>query len=141
MKVFLSFAAADRKWADKLREHLVAAGFDVWDPNREVLPGEDWSAKISAALREAESMVVLVSPEAAESDAVQREIEYALGAKQYAQRLIPVIIRPTKKLPWILERLQAVRLNNDPARASREIVKQLSLHGKTDPSGPRAAAS
>ena len=140
MKVFLSAAAADRKWAEKLREHLVAAGLEVWNPNHEVLPGEDWSAKISAALRAAEAMVVLVSPQAAESDAVQREIEYAIGAKQYAERLIPVIVRPTSKLPWILERLHAVRLNNDPAQAASEIVKLLRLHAKSDRPAPRAAA-
>jgi hypothetical protein len=140
MKIFLGSATADRKWAERLREHLVAAGLDVWDPNHEVLPGDDWSAKIGAGLRNADAMVVLVSPQAAESDAVQREIEYAIGAKLYARRLIPVIVRPTSKLPWILERLQAVRLNDDPARATREIVKLLRLHAKSDKPAPRAAA-
>ena len=85
-------------------------------------------------------MVVLVSPQAAESDAVQREIEYAIGAKQYAERLIPVIVRPTSMLPWILERLHAVRLNNDPAQAAREIVKLLRLHAKSATGGARVSA-
>ena len=70
-------------------------------------------------------MVVLVSPQAAESDSVRREIEYALGAARYAQRLIPVVVRPTNKLPWILEQLQMVPLNNNIERAAREIVKRL----------------
>lgn len=125
MKVFLSYASVDNKWASKLRERLAHAGLEVWDPNREVLPGQDWSAKISGALRASDAMVVLVSPEAAGSDSVRREIEYALGSPRYADRLIPVVIRPTRKLPWILERLQMVPLNNNIERATRAIVKRL----------------
>jgi hypothetical protein len=125
MKVFLSYASVDEKWAKLLRERLSHAGLAVWDPNREVLPGQDWSAKISAALRDSDAMVVLVSPQAADSDSVRREIEYALGSPRYAHRLIPVVIRPTRKLPWILEQLQMVPLNKNVERAVGEIVKRL----------------
>jgi hypothetical protein len=125
MKVFLSCATVDNKWAKQLRERLAHAGLEVWDPNREVLPGQDWSGKISGALRDSDAMVVLVSPQAAESDSVRREIEYALGSPRYAHRLIPVVIRPTRKLPWILEQRKMVPLNNNIERAAREIVKRL----------------
>jgi hypothetical protein len=55
---------------------------------------------------------------------VSHEIEYALGAKHLRGRLIPVMIRPTKGAPWILDSLQQVRYQN-PGKTGRQIVKLL----------------
>ena len=48
-------------------------------------------------------MVVLLSPDSAASEGQRREIDFALVSDQYAGRVIPVFIRPTKNFPWILE--------------------------------------
>ena len=55
-------------------------------------------------------MVVLLTPHTINSPHVKREIEYALGAKSYSKRLIPVAVGdrerlPRHKIPWILRRL------------------------------------
>lgn len=115
MKVFLSYAYADELLARRIAEGLKEAGFDVWYDRSEILPGENWADKISRALRESEAMVVLITPESLRSPNVQWEIGYALGDKSYKKRLIPVVVGspdnlPTEGLPWILQRLQMIRL-------------------------------
>ncbi len=125
MRVFLSYSAADEEWGSKLRSKLVEAGLTVWDAEHEVLPGDDWALEIAEALKRSDAMVVLLSRHAAESKSVRREIEYALGSESFRGRLIPVVVRPTKRVPWILRKLPRVELKGDLARASREIVRLL----------------
>ena len=124
-KVFLSYARADREQAEKLADRLREAGLQVWDPEQELLPGSDFTSNLKEALDTAEAVVVLVSPDAMESRSVSHEIEYALGAKHLRGRLIPVVVRPTKQAPWILNTLQMIRYE-DPGKTSRHIVELLT---------------
>ena len=66
-------------------------------------------------------MVVLVSPAATESENLKRDLEYALVTKKFRNRLIPVIIRPTSELPWILNLPE----KGAPHEVSERILKRL----------------
>jgi hypothetical protein len=101
------------------------AGLQVWDPEREILPGADWTLSLGKALDSASAVVVFISPEAIESRSVTREIEYALGAKHLRGRLIPVVVRPARHAPWILQSLQSLRYE-DPGKTAQQIVALLS---------------
>lgn len=100
MKVFLSYANADREWAKQLADRLHDAGLEVWNRHDELGAGDNWAAKIGEALEQSDFLVVLLSPDAVESSWVQREIEYALGSKRYDNRLLPVVVRRTDRVPW-----------------------------------------
>jgi hypothetical protein len=60
-----------------------------------------------------------------DSRSVSHEIEYALGARHPRGRLISVMLRPTKRAPWILDSLQSVPYES-PSQAGRQIVNLLS---------------
>jgi hypothetical protein len=124
-KVFLSYARSDREPAQKIGHELRQAGFEVWDPDQEILPGADWTGELRMALDSAGAVIVFISPEAMASRSVSYEIEYALGAKHLRGRLIPVTIRPTKDAPWILASLESVRYQS-PNKTGRQIVDLLS---------------
>jgi TIR domain len=124
-KVFLSYAKSDRDEAQKIGHQLRQAGFEVWDPDREILPGSDWAADLKIALDSAAAVVVFISPEGMASRSVSYEIEYALGAKHLRRRLIPVVMRPTKRVPWILDSLESVQYQG-PSKTGRQIVDLLS---------------
>ena len=118
MKVFISYSSKDEALATKLVEALEAAGLDAWYTKREVMPGDNWAEKIAGGLKESNAMVVLVTPDALESDSVQSSISYALGEKAFSRRLIPVIVGdsadfPKDRLPWIFKRLHTVNLAKD----------------------------
>ena len=73
-------------------------------------------------------MVVLLSPQAMKSDWVRKEIEFALGAPQYRGRLIPVMVKSTPDIPWILKKFPTIRLNKGMAEATREVADYVE-HG------------
>jgi hypothetical protein len=108
-KVFLSYARSDRDPAQKIGHRLREAGFEVWDPDKEILPGADWAADLKVALDSAGALIVFISPEGMASRSVSYEIGYALGARHLRSRLIPVLIRPTKDMPWILDSIGSVK--------------------------------
>jgi hypothetical protein len=123
VKVFLSYASEDREWARKLASLLERKGLDVWDATSALSRGDNWSLETGKALEKAEAMVVLVSPAATESENLKRELEYALVTKKFRNRLIPVIISPTRELPWILNQLDPEK--GTPSEVSERILKRL----------------
>ena len=109
MNVFISYSQADKKWADVLRSGLAEAGFVVSDPVGDVCAGENLHLEIGKALARADAMVVVLSPDSAASSFVRAEIEYALSSPQFRDRLIPVLVKPTEDIPWILRKQQFIR--------------------------------
>lgn len=125
MQVFLSYAEADRQLAGELAKRLENEGYEVWFADDRLYPGDNWSLAIGKALKESDAMVVLLSPDSVRLESVRREIEYALSSQKYKGRLIPVLVRPTKDFPWILERFQMIRASKSTADISRRIVAAL----------------
>lgn len=116
MKVFISYSHKDEPLARKVTNALEKAGLSVWDPEREIMPGDNWAAKISQALQDSDAMVLLLTPDALLSKSVQRELEYALTKESYSHRLIPVLVNSQKKLtkediPWILRHLNMINIS------------------------------
>jgi hypothetical protein len=122
--VFISYAHADEGAARKIGSALSRSGLKVWS-DQEVMPGDNWSLKIGEALDHAKAMVVLISPDAMKSEGVRREIQFALASPNYAGRLIPVVVRPTKEMPWILRRIQHVRLGRNRTHTCKQIVERI----------------
>ncbi len=115
MQIFISHSHNDEMFARKVASFLENQGLDVWEASNEIFPGDNWAAKVSQGLQESNAMVVLLTPESLKSVLVQREVEYALGSKEYRKRLIPVLIDPDKTIaeddiPWILKRLNIIDL-------------------------------
>ncbi len=125
LKVFLSYAERDDKPAQALRNALEKGGIEVWDPATRLAPGDNWALELGKALKEAEAIVILLSPAALASDHVKREIDYALAEPRFKGRLVPVVIRPVKEIPWILETLEVLRIDADPERGSRRVLEAL----------------
>lgn len=132
MKVFINYSPKDEDLATELVARLEAAGLDAWFKKREILPGDNWAEKTSEGLKESDAMVVLLTPNSLESEAVQNNISYALGDKSFSQRLIPVLVGDVEKfasdrIPWILKRLKPVSLGKDSAANAgfNQIVKAL----------------
>jgi hypothetical protein len=125
LKVFLSYADRDDKLAQAHRIELDKGGFAGCDPVARLTPGDNWALEQGKALKDAEAIVVLLSPAALASDHVKREIDYALGEPRFKGRLIPVVVRPVKEIPWILETLQVLRIDADLGRGSRRVLEAL----------------
>jgi hypothetical protein len=125
VKVFISYAVQDKDLARDLATRLTEQGYDVWFDEWQVLPGDNFAKRVGEALDESDAMVVLISPAAMQSNWVREEINFALGSQRYAGRLVPVVVEPTDEIPWILKRLQAVRVGKNRAQVSRRVAAAL----------------
>jgi len=123
MKVFISHSNQDNLLARKIARVLQKEGLEVWD-EQNILPGDNWAGKVAEALDESQAMVVLLTPDALASEWVRREIEYALGKENYTKRVVPVVVGQLSEesLPWILRRLNMIRLA-EPAREDEDIQR------------------
>ncbi len=135
--VFFSYAHSDKHLVQKVAKQLRDEGLDVWDPDEQILPGANLTDELKRALDSAGALVVFISPEAIASRLVSYEIEYALSARHLRGRLIPVMIRPTKDAPWILDSLQSVRYESG-AKTGRQIVQLLSQSNHASKAETRA---
>jgi hypothetical protein len=125
MRIYLSYARPDKNFALSLARQLAAQGHRVWMDLLALLPGDNWPLEIGKALQDCDAMLVLLSPNSAASEGQRHEIDYALSSDQYAGRVIPVFVRPTKDYPWILDKFTAVHASNNPAAAGRKIGQLL----------------
>jgi TIR domain len=136
MQIFISHASADEPLVRRLSETLRESGLDVWD-GTEILPGENWAAKVGEALQESQAMVVLLTPSSLRSSHVKHEISYALGDANYDRRLIPVLAAspdelPREEIPWILNNFQMVSLlkheqDEEGFKRVAQVVKEANL--------------
>ena len=134
MKVYISHAHTDDSFVSKVEAGLEKVGLEVWNANREVLPGDNWVDKIAQALKESEAMVVLVTPDALRSNWVRWEIEYALGERGYRKRLIPVLVRkPEGDIPWILRRLPMIDMEEFTEEVGINQISQALLKAAQSP--------
>jgi hypothetical protein len=122
MKVFLSYSATDAELASEVARQLESAGLSVWRPT-DIPPGEDPYKRMSAELESADAMVVILTPQSAESNWVRRELEYALSSARLNRRVFPILSgwkedEQPKNIPWILNHLKPF----DVSTSSREKV-------------------
>jgi hypothetical protein len=115
MRIFISHAAKDRVLASRLGRELSNAGFTVWNPDEQIVPGDNWARQIGQALEESDVMVALVTPGALDSEFV-RNIEYGLTARNFEHRLVPVLVGATfeagKDVPWILLKMDPIYMRS-----------------------------
>lgn len=124
MKVFLSYALDDKEAARDIAKRLSNEGLDVWFDDWQIAPGDNLAKHVGRALDQADAMVVLVTPDSMKSKGVRGEIEYALMTPRFEGTLIPVILKPSDEMPWILDRM-AIRGDRNRAAVVRKIVDAL----------------
>lgn len=143
MRVFLSYSSAERDFASRLASQLSRRGCDVWDPGDQLFPGDNWMLKIGEALKQSKAMVVLVSPDSMKSEWVRREIDYAIGDRNYEGRVFPVVVKPTEEIPWILHNFSILQANDNVEEISQAIAGALKASHRrtTQPRTPKRRRS
>jgi hypothetical protein len=118
MLVYISHCSKDSEVAAAIAAELLREGHEVF-PEDDFAAGSNWAMEIARNLARASAMVVLVSPASMKSAYVRKDIEFALGAEQFKDRLIPVILRRSNDVPWILNEIASIE---PPAHASPQKI-------------------
>ena len=130
-KVFLSHSSEDKTLARKIQIALQGSGLNVWNPDSETFPGDNWAKIRGQALETSNAMIVLLSPESVNSGEVRSDIQYALGNRAYENRLVPVLVGdpqriPQQKIPWILRKSKMITLpDREAGEGFQQIVEAL----------------
>lgn len=143
MRVFISHAHEDQNAASRIRAVLTEKGFDVWDPDRQILPGSNWLVETGQALEKADAVVFLLSPDSSRS-ALRYEVEYVISRPKYENRVIPVrLSHEGGKFPWILDKMSVIDASNEaPEKVAQSIATRLkSATARKSPAAKRTARS
>jgi serine/threonine-protein kinase len=87
--VFISYSREDGEYAHRLAERIRAAGLEVWIDAR-LEPSDRWWRKIVAAIDDCAAFIAIMSPNAADSKWVEREV---LLADQKNKPAFPLLLR------------------------------------------------
>jgi hypothetical protein len=91
LSVFISYSRDDLAFADQLAAGLTLGGFEPTIDRSGISGGEDWKLRLGALIRNAETVVFVLSPASAQSPICKWEVEEAV---RLGKRIIPVPCRP-----------------------------------------------
>src|SRR5271165_4153478 len=131
-QIFISYSRRDeheREFVDRLATDLNSQEFLVWVDREKIPPGTDWKEEIDTAIKQAEVMLVIISPYSMASQEVRRE--YTL-ANKLGKVIYPLIFYPALKIPRLLNKLQlmisfqaGLNVEGQYAKSFQELVSDI----------------
>ncbi len=90
-KVFVSYSRRDLEFVSKLVDALKEHGdFHVFQDTSDILPSEEWKARLEKLIGEADTIVFCMSPNSIASEVCSWEVELA---ESLNKRIVPVVIQ------------------------------------------------
>jgi WD40 repeat protein len=128
-KIFVSYSRSDIEFADRLVAALEVRGFDVLIDRRNLPKLEDWQRELLAFVRQADTVIFIVSPHSITSQVCAWELDQV---RIHAKRLAPVVISEVQneKLPSEIARINHI-LFTDPGDFEQR-VNDLAAALRTD---------
>jgi formylglycine-generating enzyme required for sulfatase activity len=114
LKVFISYSRRDSgEFADELLAGLELAGFSPFLDRHDIAAGEEWETRLGALIRQADTVVYVISPESVKSPRCEWEVEKAITE---AKRVLPVIFKSVADadVPAELQRRQFIHFDTGP---------------------------
>lgn len=114
LKVFISYSRRDcLEFADQLEAALQTCGFATSIDRHGISGGADWQERLGELIREADTVVFVLSPEAAESGICRWEVA---EARRLSKRILPIIAVAlgTARPPEYLQSLNYVFFYAEP---------------------------
>lgn len=113
MKVFLSYAKEDGAIVKEFHDHLKAIGLDPWMDQERILPGQPWEREIERALKDANVVLLFMSPRSVNKRSfVTREANTAIANLRNKKSddiyIIPILIEQCEVPEEISERAQYI---------------------------------
>src|SRR5260221_387214 len=130
--IFISYYHDDSDFAEVLINRIEKAGFETWVDSDSLDAGEDGRAEIDQAINAALGLIVIMTPEAGNSEYVTYEWAFEWGA---GVKVIPLLYKDAKVRPG----LEAVQYLNFTSRTTRpwdaliEVVKQAANFTVSNP--------
>jgi tetratricopeptide (TPR) repeat protein len=129
-RVFISYQRSDSDFANRVRQHLVAAGVNTWMDQHDIPVGAYWPDEIDKGLTASDMVVGILSPEAMTSRNVKNEWDWAIAN---GKRLVLLQVA-AGAVPHRYISLNFIDATDvDPARALSALLTALGLDGQSRP--------
>jgi len=102
INLFISYAHADSAFVDRLEADLHQQGFDPWVDRQRLKGGQRWRRALQDAVKRAQVLLIVLSPDAVASENVQIEYDYML---ELGKLVIPLYYRQCE-VPMELRAIQ-----------------------------------
>lgn len=113
-RIFISYSRKDINFVRKLAGDLEKAGYDVWWDLTDLRGGDDWPRVIPAAIESSQYVIVVLSPNSAISDWVEKEYTQALSLHK---KIIPIMLARTN-IPFALNTINYIDFTGEDYAAS-----------------------
>jgi hypothetical protein len=120
--IFLSYSRSDQEFAKQLSNDLRERGLDIWMDRSNIEAGDQWDNNIEEAIKSSSMMILIVSPNSANSENVKDEVFFA---KNRDMRIIPVLYKETEApLGW--DRLHWIEIHKDYKQGFDELYNSIT---------------
>jgi hypothetical protein len=130
VRIFVSYASADRAFAERLVGDLQSAGAEVWWDVSGIDQG-DFLGKINAALQQCQWLVLVLTPNAVASKWVNIEVNAAIHRRESGlmRGVLPVLASPTAQdaIPPVWANLHRYNAVNDYPSEVARLTRTLDL--------------
>ncbi len=120
--IFLSYSNKDTVFVRRLAADLRRQRVRIWFDER-LHGGEVWQAQLVQAIRQADALALVMSPDSLSSPYVQWELEQAQNA---GKRIFPLWHQLCDSVPPALDRIQRINLIDRYAEGVLELVEELN---------------
>jgi hypothetical protein len=120
--IYISHSMEDIEIAERISKILKERGYKIWIALEQILPGMRWQSSIEDALNRAAVLLVLVSPNSAESRFVKQEWSYMQSS---GKPVIPLILDQSTRIPFGLADLLHIRLDSDFDQGISKLIDSL----------------
>lgn len=105
--IFISYSRKDREKASQISDVLRERAFAVFRDTEDILPTEEWRGRLEQLIRDADTIVFLLSPHSASSEICAWEVDLAASLNK---RIAPVVIEDVEgsAVPPLLSRLNFI---------------------------------
>ena len=124
-EVFLSHSHRDRPFVLQLSEVLRNQGVPFWYSEVHILAAHMWHDQIGAALGRCDWFILVLSPDAVESQWVKRELLFCLMQQRFEGHIVPLLHRPCSpdELSWTLPQIHTVDFTRSFDDGCRELLR------------------
>jgi tetratricopeptide (TPR) repeat protein len=123
ISLFISYAHADSAFVDRLETDLQKQGFDPWVDRQRLKGGQRWRRKLQDAVKGAQVLLIVLSPDAVASENVQIEYDYVL---ELGNVVIPLYYRQCD-VPMELRAIQWIDFRHSYEQGLAALVQVLRI--------------
>jgi len=124
-EIFLSHSSRDADFVERLADVLRRQHLPFWYSRTQITSAQQWHDQIGAALQRCDWFLLVLSPHAAASPWVKRELLYVLNTTRYQERIVPLLYQPCDhtQLSWTLPLLQFVDFTGSFDEGCRALLR------------------